>query len=302
MSTQRQPGQGMPGYGVTDLRTPRRRAHQQQAPAGDLEGMAARIMACTTGQHVVIQDDGSRNAMPDLRIKYRDRPHGFAEVAAEMDPAYGQMWHRTIRTPALPLPGLARMWHLTVSTSCDPRELKAGLPHTLAALTAKGLTFDRYHGADELPRIDDDDVANLVAAGVVGIDSRPVRAGEHAEVFLGLEGVSGPVAVDWEPVQDWVDAVLVSPSLLDVRSKLAGTGAEERHAVIGVTSSCPGEAVFALSRWHSSLPIQPPQLPEEITHLWLLGSFYDRHLAWYPKHGWFDTQRRLPWLNAGGCR
>lgn len=60
-------------YGVTDLRTPRRRA-QQQAPAGDLEGFAARIVAFTTDQQVVIQDDGRRDAMPDLRIDYRDRP------------------------------------------------------------------------------------------------------------------------------------------------------------------------------------------------------------------------------------
>jgi hypothetical protein len=291
----------MPTYEVTDLRTPRRRAHQQQAPAGDIEGQAARIVAFTTDQHVVIQDDGSRNAMPDLRIEYPDRPHGFAEVVAEMDPAYGRMWHRTIRAPALPLPGLARIWHLTVSVTCDTRELKARLPHTLAALTARGLTFDHHHGVDQLHRMVDHDVSSLVAAGVVGIDSRPVQAGEQAEASLGPEGVSAPMAVDWELVMDWLDDVLASPSLADVRSKLAATGAEERHAVIGVTSSSPGEAVFALSRWEPSLPPRPPKLPEEITHLWLLGSFYDRHLAWYPEYGWFDTQQRLPSLNARRC-
>jgi hypothetical protein len=82
---------------------------------------------------------------------------------------------------------------------------------------------------------------------------------------------------------------------------LAATGAAERHAVIGVTSSSPGEAVFALSRWHSSLPGRLPQLPVEITHLWLLGVIYDRHLAWYPEHGWFNTQQRLPGLNLRDC-
>jgi hypothetical protein len=81
-------------------------------------------------------------------------------------------------------------------------------------------------------------------------------------------------------------------------AKMAAIGAAERHAVICVTSSSPGEAVFAISRWHSSLPGRPPELPEEITHLWLLGAFYDRHLAWYLEHGWFNTQRRLPALSA----
>lgn len=288
----------MSTYRVTDLRPERRRAHQQQAPAGDIEWLAAQTVAFAAGQHVVIQDDGSRDAMPDLRIEYADRPPGFGEVVAQMDPAYGQMWHRTMRAPAMPLPGLDRIWHLTISVTCDPRELKAGLLRTLESLTAKGLTFDDHHGIDRLYRIDDDDVADLVAAGVVGIYSRPVRAGEQAEVTLGPEGVSAPLAVDWDLVLDWLDHVLASPSLADVRSKLAATGADERHAAIGVTSSSPGEAVFALSRWESSLPPRPPTLPEEITHLWLLGSFYDRHLAWYPEHGWFETRGRLPGLNC----
>jgi hypothetical protein len=28
---------------------------------------------------------------------------------------------------------------------------------------------------------------------------------------------------------------------------------------------------------------------------------FDRHLAWYPEPGWFDTQQRLPWLNVQDC-
>jgi hypothetical protein len=252
---------------------------------------------------VVIQDDGSHNAMPDLRIEYPNRPLAFAEVVAHMDPAYGRMWHHTIRASALPLPGLDRIWHLTVSTTCATRDLKAALPQTLAALTSNGLTFDHHHGIDQLHHFDDHEVAALVAAGVVGIDSRPIRAGERAEVSLGPEGAIGPLTVDWDAVMDWLDEVLAWPSMLDVRFKLADTGAAERHAVIGVTWSSPGDAVFALSRRNSSLPTRPPQLPEEITHLWLLGTpGFDRHLAWYAEHGWFDTERRLPWLNYRDCR
>jgi hypothetical protein len=288
----------MPTYAVTDHRTLRRRTHQQKAPAGDSEHLAAQVIAYTTGQQVVIQDDGSQDAMPDLRIEYPDRAPGFAEVVADMDPAYGLMWDKTIRAAALPLPGLNRVWHLTVTPACATHELRAVLPQALAALTAKGLTFDHHHDEDHLHRLDDHEVVRLVTAGVVGIDSRPVRAGEQAGVSLGPQGVSGPFTVEWDPVQDWLDGVLVSSNLADVRSKLAATGAAERHAVIGVTSSSPGEAVFALSRWHSSLPGRPPQLPAEITHLWLLGSFADRHLAWYPEYDWFNTQRRLPGLNA----
>jgi len=258
--------------------------------------MAARILMHTLKVDVILQDDGSKHAMPDLMIEYRDgRPPGFAEVVADMSQAYGRMWDKTIRADATPLPGQDRVWHLTVSVAVAGRtkELRAALPDLLAALTAKGLTFDHHHSEHQLARIDDQDVAILVAAGVVGIDSRPVREDESAEVTLGPQGVTGPITVDWVPVLAWLDDLLASPTLADVRTKLAKTGAAERHAVIGVTHSSPGDVVFALSRLHSSLPPRAPQLPDEITHLWLLGTWAgDRTLVWYPEHDWFDSRRR----------
>jgi hypothetical protein len=75
-------------YTSREIVAARRQAHQQQVPAGDLGDIAARIIASTTRQHVEVQDDGSRDAMPDLRIEYPHRPPGFAEVVADMDPAY----------------------------------------------------------------------------------------------------------------------------------------------------------------------------------------------------------------------
>lgn len=131
----------------------------------------------------------------------------------------------------------------------------SGPAATLAGLAEKGLTFDHPQDEDQLHRIDDHDVAMLVATGVVGIDSRPIQAGEGAKVSLAPESVTGPLTVDLEQ---------------------------------------SGRGGVALSRQHLSLPARPPRLPEEITHLWLVGTpGIDRSLAWYPEHGWFDTQRQL---------
>ena len=39
--------------------------------------MAARVIARLTGERVVIQDDGSKAAMPDIQIDYVDKLPGF---------------------------------------------------------------------------------------------------------------------------------------------------------------------------------------------------------------------------------
>jgi len=40
---------------------------------------------------VVIQDDGSRPAMPDIRIDYADKPPAYVEVVVDIDPYYAAM-------------------------------------------------------------------------------------------------------------------------------------------------------------------------------------------------------------------
>lgn len=89
---------------------------------------------------------------------------------------------------------------------------------------------------------------------------------------------------------NWITQTLASPRLTDVRAKLARTNAYERHAFVGVTFTSPGEVFFALSVNEQTLPSEPPALPREITHLWLMNApSLDRCLAWFPDRGWFDT-------------
>jgi hypothetical protein len=68
--------------------------------------------------------------------------------------------------------------------------------------------------------------------------------------------------IKWEPVVEWISNVLASPRLDDVRSKLARTGADERHAFLGVTFTSPGKVFFALDLKKQTLPPDPPRLPD----------------------------------------
>ncbi len=75
------------------------------------------------------------------------------------------------------------------------------------------------------------------------------------------------------------------------REKLRKAVGDESHAVIGVTMNAPWPAHRAPAS-DSRLPSMAPLLPQEFTHIWLIGDrISDRCLAWYPDLGWFDPTR-----------
>ncbi len=77
------------------------------------------------------------------------------------------------------------------------------------------------------------------------------------------------------------------------RRKLRAAGGDERHAFLGPTYSSPWEVFHALTFWADSLSPVPPQLPPEITHLWMMNpQSPDRCPAWSPELGWFDPSTR----------
>jgi hypothetical protein len=72
-------------------------------------------------------------------------------------------------------------------------------------------------------------------------------------------------------------------------TKLASSGASERHLVVVVISF--GGFPFMLSdllwRLDAPLPTRPPQLPQEITHVWVMSTWnagYD--MRYSPSVGW----------------
>lgn len=78
------------GY-PADLRNPERAARCAASAAGDFEGMAARVIARLTGEQAVVQDDGTSDAVPDIRIERAGRPAAYSKVAAGLDAGYASM-------------------------------------------------------------------------------------------------------------------------------------------------------------------------------------------------------------------
>ena len=289
-----EPGTRMSGYPL-DLRDPRRRQSAQSGPVGDLEGLAGRILARYTGESVVIQDDGSKDRMPDIRIDYTDRPSAFVEVVSHIDRAYAAIARRVVDPKSTWISrDLTYAWVLTVSKECRLDALAPRIVELVAALEASG--FGRASGILDLSSPTTQSISALHDLGVLDAWSHSGTEGNLGSIRLTAEGVEGPYDTDWEAVGVWIENVLASPALNDVRSKLAKTGAEARHVFLGVTFSSPGEVFFALERGKVLPP--PPTLPREISHLWIMraSSPGGRCLHWSPDEGWIDVQHR--WRTA----
>jgi hypothetical protein len=263
----------------------------RSGPVGDLEGVAGLIIARYTGASVVIQDDGSQDRMPDIRIDYPDRFSAYVEVVSDIDRSYAAL----VRRVADPRSNwtsrnLSYAWVLTVSTDCRVDALEPRVIELVAALEASGL--GPASGILDLSTPLTHPVAELHDMGVVDARSHGAVKGELGSIRLVAEGIESPYSTNWQLVGAWIEDMLASPDLDDVRKKLAATGAEERHVFLGVTFSSPGEVFFALQRG-KGLPL-PTTLPSEITHLWLMRATSPggRCLHWTPNEGWIDVQAR----------
>jgi hypothetical protein len=278
---------------VHDDRPPERVARLQAGYFGDFEARVAFVVARLTGDQVVLQDDGTRDAMVDIRIEHVGAPESpsHMEVWTDHDEADAAMRSRLFMPERrLPqewaAPELGRVWFVMISEATDLRQLRRHLRPILCELEdsedlpARGQPFAQ---AAPTP-------AALARLGVVAIQSRPSEADEVHRIKLYPRGITGPADSSWTPFLSWSAHILASPRLSSHRDKLAATGSTQRHFVLGVTESSPGEVYFALARG-SGLPPAEPELPDAITHLWVMDAVTgQRCIVWDPSRGWLDAQ------------
>lgn len=263
-------------------------------PEGDFERVAGNIARRLLGADVYLQDDGSHDAMPDLRVVHRDGRVEFGEVVTDYDPRYAQMYGELLKQgPGIPLrveaATLQRVWFVTVDRNCNIQLLKRRAPDLLEALERAGHNYERAgrFGNDE----PDDSASELITLGVADLSSRPCAADESGMMLVYPVGVSGSPRPQWDVFLCWLRDRLWDAAWRDVRAKLASSAPGRGHLFIGMTMSTPGDAYFALSDGHRQVPPAPPDLPPEVGGVWItpvVGG--GRCLVWTAAHGWRDAR------------
>jgi hypothetical protein len=216
-----------PGYPI-DLRSPERRIRAAQGPVGDFEGMAARVVARLTGERVVIQDDGSRPAMPDIRIDYAAKPAAYVEAVVDIDTSYAAM-DAAIFKGVQTIPS-DRIWWARLSGRSNVNEVRRRLP----TLLETGLSDEKL-------------AQQLASMGIESIDGPAIpRPGQTGGIHLVPAGDTGAATPAWASFLDWIATFLAASKTADVRRKLAATNAPERHVFIAASFTTNGDAFFAL--------------------------------------------------------
>lgn len=261
----------------------------------DFERMAGRVVARFAGEHVIIQDDGSAPMMPDIKIDYVDGRVGYVETWIDVDPRRAMVAGALHKTPTLLTPALGRVWTVRVNGNFKLKNRDHWLPELLAELEDEGNVFEIVTSPENLQGHPSPTVARARALGINSLASRPTVDDETGEIRFVVWETDGRSDVSWGEFLDWIKATLFESNahMLGNRGKLARAGGDERHAFIGVTYTSAWAAFHALTHDADSLPPEPPELPEEITHLWLMpAQSGDRCLAWHPDAGWFDPSTR----------
>ncbi|MEZ0093633.1 hypothetical protein [Streptacidiphilus sp. EB129] len=248
----------------------------------------------TLGVPVHAHDDGSRQSMYDLEIRYPDRRAAPVEVTSDVDQRVASTLgtlHKMYDQNAWVALSLQLNWSLQAIQNPNLKQLKRHAETQLRALELAGLTeFESqqygWPGDSEEVTVA---VQTLARCGVERAHS--ARAPEVAQIWVHTTLGGGAWDGSAECIVQWINDFTADPHCADNLGKLAVPGATEGHlAVYAHMSAVPWGVWRALIDHHGSgvVPQGPPTLPLPITHLWLFpapgdstGMAYDPVVGWY---------------------
>src|SRR6185295_9485467 len=251
------------------------------------EELARRIVQEALGKNVRQNDDGTEPSMYDLRIGPPDAPAIAIEVVGAVAPRYTATWNTVPAKGAWTL-SLAGNWTVVISPGAAVRKLQRELEQVLRQLEARGITNTRVNYY--LKRDDEELFDKLSSLSV-----------EHAycyespgtgKVYFSMPGDGGAVDDVGATIPDWISRFLREPAQADVLSKLARSGAPERHAfVVATMAGAPWSVASYFTSDPMQAPDQAPDLPAPVTAVWIIHGFGTKGLHW-DGSGWHLVSTR----------
>jgi hypothetical protein len=258
----------------------------RQNPARDLERLAVATVRAWVGDGGTV-DDTSGGQGPDFRITYCDGRIGLGEVGWHVDRDVQEMWANTFRHPEHQVIGLRSglgQWSLQLARGANIGRLYKGLPALIEGMADSGSTRLEIHGAWPTS-----DIADRARELSIDFLARATGNEPSAAIFFmpSQPGISVPD--DPNVIPEWAEAVLLSDAAYADTTKklLAVPDVDERHVFLMTGSLTDRGVEERLRRIESALPTRPPELPDGITHLWLVAQFGDGPAAlWSKETGW----------------
>lgn len=246
---------------------------------------AQQVVAEHLGIDVEQHDDGSRSGMYDLSLVHGGRRDAL-EVTAVVDGAEIALWKSLSRIG--PVPTITGRWVVRIHDSAQGSTLEGELLPVLKELEEQGCT---YFSVDDFV-LDGSPRASLQHK----LEELKVQDVEHSGTgspgrirFERADFKGGFVDQTCAAIAPWVSDYLASSQTADVRKKLGESGAVERHAfvIVPMPTTAPDEVFLSLISKIDQPPQQTPNLPDEITHVWVSGYEFERAVVFFqPESGW----------------
>lgn len=226
--------------------------------------------------------------MHDLWIRDEQKPPAAVEITAAADFESMKLWKLVNSGDRWIVDGLAGGWALWLVPSAARAKWRVKqFPAFLAELEAEGV-----RSVDVEP-----EHTSLGTWGRRAHDLGIANAFQGDTTFPGsvymsldspLERSAGVVSPTGDPIAAWVGPFL-RDERPDVVAKLGRSGAPERHAFVLVPgfTTAPFAVTELLMRPRVALPLAKPDLPAEVTHVWVVGMWYGvEGCFWSPDEGW----------------
>jgi hypothetical protein len=260
------------------------------------EEWAREIISRTLSVPVEQHDDGSRDGMHDLWIARHDGPPAAVEVTAAADQESMKLWKLVNSGEPLIVPGLHGGWFVSLEPISTRAKWRAKqIPAFLGELEDAG---EREVDVEEASLVVGGSAARARELGIASA-SQSGATDTPGSVYFTVDGPlerrGGFVPMTGDPIAAWVGDFL-REERPDVVRKLGRSQATERHAFILVPgfTTAPFSVSVLLAQQRIALPVAAPQLPVEVTHVWVVGMWYGvEGCFWAPDSGW-SSVRTLP--------
>jgi hypothetical protein len=248
------------------------------------EEWARRIVEKALGRSVVINDDGSKPSMYDLRIGPADAPELAVECVGAVDQTRAETWSVGPSEGPLEL-ALQGDWIIMHTPSARIRTIEQRLGPLLRELENRGL--NEFSVARALRWRDSAVCEKLDSLGVTA--GSCFRLPGTGKVSLMMTGTGGAVDSEGTAVPGWIGQFLRDPAQEDVLRKLERSDAAEHHAFIFVSlGGAPWEVdyYFNFTEELDPLPAEAPNLPQPVTGVWIVGDLGQKGLRWNGSAWW----------------
>jgi hypothetical protein len=225
------------------------------------EDLARLVLGATLRARVKRVDQPPLQGHYDLEIRYPDGRVGAGEVVSTRDQAWTKLFAELSGRGYAKCAALTHLWFVTVKPGASLKKMKPHIPALLRELESQGIDKATQSGYGNI-------AGTFRKHGIQSCSSSQPTM-KHPPGFYLLPDILTAWVGDGESVRQFCEDFLSEDLGQSKVDKVGRAEPDERHIVIILTMDQVGHHTAVDT---GELPMQAPDLPDEIDWLWVIAS------------------------------